>query len=49
MLFIEVIAVYPENHLKPLNTPRKQNAEILLFKVRGTFNYHYISCVNFRV
>jgi hypothetical protein len=36
MLFKEIIAVYSENHTKPY----AQNAELLVVKAGGTYNYH---------
>jgi hypothetical protein len=40
MLFREIIAVYSENHTKPINTLRGQNAELLNVKVGGAYSYH---------
>jgi hypothetical protein len=34
------MAVYSKNHTKPINTLFGQNAELLLVKERGTYNYH---------
>jgi hypothetical protein len=41
MLFREIIAVYSENHMKPINTLCGQNAEILIIKAGGTYSYHW--------
>jgi hypothetical protein len=42
MLFKEIIAVYSENHTKPLNTLCGQNAELLvIIKVGGIYSYHW--------
>jgi hypothetical protein len=37
MLFKEVIAVYSENHIKPVNTLCRQNAELLTAKTDGIY------------
>jgi hypothetical protein len=36
MLFKDIIAVYSENHKKPINT----NAALLIVIVDGTYSYH---------
>jgi hypothetical protein len=36
MLFNEVIAVYDDNHTKPINT----NYSVAYFKIAGTYNNH---------
>jgi hypothetical protein len=36
----EIIAVYYEIHVKPINTLYKQNARFLNVKTRGTYKYH---------
>jgi hypothetical protein len=36
MLFKEMIAVYSENHTKPINT----NTALQIVKVAGTYSYH---------
>jgi hypothetical protein len=36
MLFREIIAVYSENYMKPINT----SAELLTVKEEGTCSYH---------
>jgi hypothetical protein len=41
MLFKEIIAVYSENHMKPINTLCGKNAELLIVKEGGTYSYHY--------
>jgi hypothetical protein len=41
MLFIEIIAVYCENHMKPVNTRFRQNAELLIVKTGGTYIYQW--------
>jgi CRISPR/Cas system-associated protein Csm6 len=38
-LFRKIIAVYSENHTKPLNTMCGQNAELLIVKAGGTYGY----------
>jgi hypothetical protein len=38
---VEIIAVYTENHTKPINTPCGQNAELLIVKAGGTYSYHW--------
>jgi hypothetical protein len=40
MLFEEIIVVYSENHMKPINTLCGQNAELLIVKAGGTRIYH---------
>jgi hypothetical protein len=40
MLFKEIIAVYSENHTKPINTLCGQNADLLIIKSGGTHHYH---------
>jgi hypothetical protein len=35
-LFKEIIAVYSDNHTKPIN----KNVELLIVKAAGTCNYH---------
>jgi hypothetical protein len=40
MLCEEIIAVFYENHMEPINTPCGQNAEILIAKAVGTYSYH---------
>jgi hypothetical protein len=41
MLFREIIAVYSENHTRPINTLCGQNAELLIVKP-GTSSYHWV-------
>jgi hypothetical protein len=41
-LFEEIIAVYNENHTKPINTLCGQNAEILIVKGGGIHSYHKV-------
>jgi hypothetical protein len=36
----EIIAVYSENHTKPINTLCGQNLKLLVVEARGTFIYH---------
>jgi hypothetical protein len=43
MLFKEIIAVYSENHMKPINTLCGQNAELLIVKECGTYSYYEAS------
>jgi hypothetical protein len=38
-LFKEIIAVYSENHTKPINTLCRQNAELLIAEAGGTYSY----------
>jgi hypothetical protein len=40
VLLEETIAVYFENHVKPVNTPCEQKAELLIVKAGGTYRYH---------
>jgi hypothetical protein len=42
MLFKEIIVFYSEKHMKPVNTPFGQNAEILIVKAGGTYSYHWV-------
>jgi hypothetical protein len=37
MLLKEIIAVYNENHMKPINTKCK----LTIVKVPGTYSYHW--------
>jgi hypothetical protein len=37
MVFKEIIAVYSENHTKPINT----NEESLIVKAGGTYSHHW--------
>jgi hypothetical protein len=41
MLFKEIIAVYSENHMKPINALCVQNAELFIVEVDGTYSYHW--------
>jgi hypothetical protein len=41
MLFKEVIAVFSDNHMKPINTLSGRNAELLAVKASGTSSYHW--------
>jgi hypothetical protein len=41
MLFREIIAVYPENHTKPINTFCGQSAELLTINAVSTYTYHW--------
>jgi hypothetical protein len=41
MLFKEIIAVYWENHTKPINALCGHNAELLIVKAGGTYSYHW--------
>jgi hypothetical protein len=42
ILFRDIIAVYSENHKKPINTLYEQNVEIILMiKADGTYSYHW--------
>jgi hypothetical protein len=36
MLFVEIIAVYSENHMKPI-----QYEELLTVEAVGTYSYHW--------
>jgi hypothetical protein len=42
MLFREKIAVYSENHMKPINTLCGQNAELQIVKAGGSYRYHWV-------
>jgi hypothetical protein len=39
MVFKEIVALYSENHTKPMNTFCGQNAELLIVKAGGTYSY----------
>jgi hypothetical protein len=41
ILFREIIGVLSENHTKPINTLCGQNAELLIIKAGGTYNYRW--------
>jgi hypothetical protein len=41
MLFKEIIIVYPENHIKYINTHCGQNEVLLNVKAGGTYSYHW--------
>jgi hypothetical protein len=43
MLFMEIIAVISENHMKLINALCGQTAELLIFKACGTYSYHWSS------
>jgi hypothetical protein len=40
-LFKEITALYSENHMKPINAPCGQTAELFTVKVGSTYMYHY--------
>jgi hypothetical protein len=40
MLFKEIIAVYCDNHTKPINTLCGQNEELQIVTTGGTYRYH---------
>jgi hypothetical protein len=40
MLLEEIIAVYSENHTKPINTLYGQNEDFVNIKSCGTYKYH---------
>jgi hypothetical protein len=40
-LFKEIIAVYSENHIKPMNALSGKNVELLNIKEGGTYSYHW--------
>jgi hypothetical protein len=40
MLFEEIIAFCSENHMKPISTFCRQNAELFNVKVGGSYNDH---------
>jgi hypothetical protein len=42
ILFKEMLAVYSENHMKPINTLCGHNTELLIVKVAGTYSYHWV-------
>jgi hypothetical protein len=37
----EIIAVYSENHMKPINKLSEQNEELLITEAGGTYSYHW--------
>jgi hypothetical protein len=37
----EIIAVFYENHTKPVNPLCGQKAELLIVKTGGTYSYHW--------
>jgi hypothetical protein len=39
MLLKEIIAFYPGNHIKPINTLFGQNSELLTITASGTYGY----------
>jgi hypothetical protein len=41
MLFREIIVVYTENHLKPLNTLCGQKAYLKIVKMGVIYSYHW--------
>jgi hypothetical protein len=41
MLFKEVIAVYSENHGKPINTLGRQNGKLMNAGTHGTYSNHF--------
>jgi hypothetical protein len=41
-LFKEIIAVYTENHRKPLQTLWEQGTKLLIIKAGGTHSYHWV-------
>jgi uncharacterized protein YktB (UPF0637 family) len=41
-LFKEIIAVYSENHTKPIKTLRGHNAELVTAKACGISTYHWL-------
>jgi hypothetical protein len=43
MLFKEMIEVYSENSMKPINTVCEQNAKLLIIKAGGPHSYHWAS------
>jgi hypothetical protein len=40
MLFGEIIAVYTENHKKPVNIFCEKNVDLLIIKAGGRYSYH---------
>jgi hypothetical protein len=42
MLFREIITVYSENHMKPINALCVKNAELLNVQVGDTYSYHWV-------
>jgi hypothetical protein len=38
---MEIIAVYYVNHIKPINAPTGQNAELLIINAGGSYSYHW--------
>lgn len=41
MLFKKIIFVYSENHMRPINTIRKENTQLLNVKIAGAYNYKF--------
>jgi uracil DNA glycosylase len=41
MLFKEIITVFSENPMKPINTLCGQNAELLIVEAHDTHHYHW--------
>jgi hypothetical protein len=39
MLFKEIIAIYSDNHMEPINTISVENVELLVVKAGGTYSY----------
>jgi hypothetical protein len=42
MLFEEIITIYSEIHMKPINILCGQIAELLKVKIGGTYSYHWV-------
>jgi hypothetical protein len=41
MLFGIIIAVYSDNHIKPINTLRGKSTELMNIKAGGAYSYHW--------
>jgi hypothetical protein len=46
VLFLEIIAVYSENHTKSISTLCGHNAELLIVKAGCTYSYSWVLKVN---
>jgi hypothetical protein len=42
MLLKEIIAVYSQDHMKPIHLLRGRNAELLTVKTYSTYNYDWV-------
>jgi uncharacterized membrane protein len=46
VLFKEIIAVYHQNHMKPINSLTRQNAELMIVKEGSTYSYQWVLVLN---